>query len=66
MSLATSAVAVMLPVDDVDRARKFYVESLGLDYSGTNEEGSAMFDLGGGPRWCCCHVQEVNVPTARR
>ncbi len=49
MSLATSAVAVMLPVDDVDRARKFYVESLGLDYSGTNEEGSAMFDLGGGP-----------------
>ena len=48
MSLATSAVAVMLPVEDVDRARKFYVESLGLDFSGTDEEGSAMFELGGG------------------
>ena len=32
MSLATSAVAVMLPVEDVDRARKFYVENLGLDF----------------------------------
>ena len=36
MSLATSAVAVMLPVDDVDRAKKFYVESLGLDCTGTD------------------------------
>ena len=66
MSLATSAVAVMLPVDDVDRARKFYVESLGLDYTGTDAEGSAMFGLGGGPRWCCSLVQEVSVPTAQR
>ena len=48
MSLATSAVAVMLPVDDVDRAKKFYVESLGLDYTGTDAEGSATFGLGGG------------------
>jgi catechol 2,3-dioxygenase-like lactoylglutathione lyase family enzyme len=48
MSLATSAVAVMLPVDDVDRAKKFYVESLGLDCTGTDAEGSAMFELGGG------------------
>ena len=48
MSLATSAVAVMLPVDDVDRAKKFYVESLGLDHTGTDGEGSAMFALGGG------------------
>ena len=30
----TSAVAVMLPVEDVDRAMKFYVEKLGLDYTG--------------------------------
>ena len=48
MSLATSAVAVMLPVDDVDRAKKFYTEQLGLAYAGDNAEGSARFDLGGG------------------
>lgn len=48
MSLATSAVSMMLPVEDVDRARKFYVESLGLDHTGTNEEGSAVFALAGG------------------
>jgi catechol 2,3-dioxygenase-like lactoylglutathione lyase family enzyme len=48
MSLATSAVAVMLPVDDVDRATKFYVESLGLDHTGSNAEGSALFALSGG------------------
>lgn len=48
MSLAHRAVAMMLPVTDVDRARTFYVESLGLDYTGTNDEGSAMFALDGG------------------
>ena len=48
MSLAERGVAVMLPVDDVDRAKKFYVESLGLDYTGTDGEGSAKFRLGGG------------------
>jgi catechol 2,3-dioxygenase-like lactoylglutathione lyase family enzyme len=48
MSLASRAVAVMLPVEDVDRAKKFYVENLGLDFSGTNGEGAATFELGGG------------------
>src|SRR6476620_984517 len=48
MTLATSAVAVMLPVEDVDRARKFYEEKLGLKYDGLNMEGSAMFPLEGG------------------
>lgn len=48
MSLATSTVAMMLPVTDTDRAKQFYSESLGLDYTGTNEEGSAMYALGGG------------------
>ena len=48
MSLASSAVAVMLPVEDVDRARKFYEEKLGLKYDGQNMEGSAMFALDGG------------------
>lgn len=48
MTLTTSAVAMMLPVHDVDRARTFYSESLGLDYTGTNDEGSAMYALGSG------------------
>lgn len=48
MSLAHRAVAMMLPVTDVDRARTFYAESLGLDFTGTNDEGSAMFALDGG------------------
>jgi catechol 2,3-dioxygenase-like lactoylglutathione lyase family enzyme len=47
MSLANSAVAVLLPVEDVGRAKKFYVENLGLKYTGTNGEGAAMFELGG-------------------
>lgn len=48
MSLAHRTVAMMLPVTDVDRARTFYSESLGLDYQGTNDEGSAMYALEGG------------------
>ena len=49
MSLATGAVSVMLPVEDVDRARKFYEEKVGLQFKGLDEfEGSAMFDLEGG------------------
>jgi len=48
MSLATRAVTMMLPVEDVDRAKEFYVENLGLDYTGSNEEGSAMFALAAG------------------
>jgi catechol 2,3-dioxygenase-like lactoylglutathione lyase family enzyme len=48
MSLATSTVAMMLPVTDPDRAKTFYTEKLGLDYTGTNEEGSATYALAGG------------------
>ena len=48
MTLNHRTVAMMLPVTDVDRARTFYSESLGLDYSGTNDEGSAMYALDGG------------------
>jgi catechol 2,3-dioxygenase-like lactoylglutathione lyase family enzyme len=48
MSLADREVTVMLPVEDVDRAREFYVEKLGLDHTGTNAEGSAVFRLAGG------------------
>ena len=45
MSLATSTVAMMLPVTDPDRAKTFYTEKLGLHYTGTNEEGSATYAL---------------------
>ena len=49
MSLATSAVSVMLPVEDVDRARRFYEEKVGLEFKGLDDmEGSAMFALEGG------------------
>jgi predicted enzyme related to lactoylglutathione lyase len=48
MSLAKSTVAMMLPVTDADRAKTFYSEKVGLHYTGTNEEGSPMYALGGG------------------
>jgi len=48
MSLTHSTIAMMMPVTDVDRARTFYSESLGLDYTGTNDEGSALYALDGG------------------
>ena len=48
MSLTHRAVAMMMPVTDVDRSRTFYSESLGLDYTGTNDEGSAVYALDGG------------------
>ena len=48
MPLSTRTVAMMLPVTDVDRARTFYTDSLGLDFTGTNDEGSAMYALAGG------------------
>ena len=48
MSLTHRTVAMMMPVTDVDRARTFYTESLGLDYTGTDDEGSAIYALEGG------------------
>jgi catechol 2,3-dioxygenase-like lactoylglutathione lyase family enzyme len=49
MSLSASAVSTMLPVAEVDRAKKFYEEKLGLEFKGTDDlEGSAMFALDGG------------------
>ena len=48
MSLTKRTVALMLPVTDVDRARSFYTDTLGLDFSGTNDEGGAMYALEGG------------------
>jgi catechol 2,3-dioxygenase-like lactoylglutathione lyase family enzyme len=47
MSLATSAVATLLPVADIDRAKDFY-DRLDLPFLGTNDEGSLMYQLSGG------------------
>lgn len=48
MALSDSAVAVMLPISDPDRAQKFYADQLGLPYQGTNAEKSLLFGLSGG------------------
>jgi catechol 2,3-dioxygenase-like lactoylglutathione lyase family enzyme len=47
MPLATSAVATLLPVADIDRAKGFY-DRLDLPFLGTNDEGSLMYQLSGG------------------
>ena len=46
MSLATSAVATLLPVADIDRAKGFY-DRLDLPFLGTNDEGSLLYQLSG-------------------
>jgi catechol 2,3-dioxygenase-like lactoylglutathione lyase family enzyme len=48
MALSESRVAVMLPVRNLKRAQDFYTHRLGLQFDGTNDEGSLMFRLGGG------------------
>lgn len=48
MSLTKRTISFMLPVTDVDRARSYYTDTLGLDFTGTNGEGSAMYALEGG------------------
>jgi len=48
MALSRSAVAMMLPVTDPQRAQQFYTDTLGLPYAGTNAEGSLLYRLAGG------------------
>ena len=48
MSLTKRTISFMLPVTDVDRARSYYTDTLGLDFTGTNGEGSATYALEGG------------------
>jgi catechol 2,3-dioxygenase-like lactoylglutathione lyase family enzyme len=48
MSLNDSSVAVMLPISDPGRARKFYADQLGLPHDGTNEQGEELFRLPAG------------------
>ena len=48
MSLNDSSVAVMLPISDQDRARKFYTDQLGLPFDGVNEQGELSYRLASG------------------
>ncbi|SDI52567.1 hypothetical protein SAMN05192558_108383 [Actinokineospora alba] len=46
--LTKSAITTMLPVSDVDRASRFYGETLGLTKRGTGPDGAPYFAAGMG------------------
>jgi predicted enzyme related to lactoylglutathione lyase len=46
--ISTAPITAILPVSDVDRARAFYAETLGLPDKGTSPDGNRMFAAGGG------------------
>ena len=48
MTLTNAPVAVMLPVVDLERAKKFYGEKLGLAPMPTSMMGMAMYSAGAG------------------
>ena len=45
--LAASSVTCMLPVKDLDRARRFYEEGLGLEPLGAKPDGKFVYRCGG-------------------
>ncbi|MDQ0674103.1 catechol 2,3-dioxygenase-like lactoylglutathione lyase family enzyme [Pseudarthrobacter siccitolerans] len=49
MSLRLNTVTTVLPVDDPQRARRFYTEKLGLPHRGMTDDGSELFGTNGGP-----------------
>ena len=46
--LAKATTTTMLPVTDVERAARFYAESLGLHQRAVGADGSRVFDTGNG------------------
>jgi predicted enzyme related to lactoylglutathione lyase len=48
--LKNAPVSVVLPATDLERAKKFYTEKLGLTESASQEPGGAMFDCGEGSK----------------
>ena len=48
MTLGLSTATTVLPVDDVERARRFYAEALGLPHRGVADDGSELFGMDGG------------------
>ena len=49
MTLALRTATTVLPVDDLDRARSFYAEKLGLPHRGMTWDGNDLFGTDGGP-----------------
>ncbi|MEZ2388411.1 VOC family protein [bacterium RCC_150] len=49
MTLALRTATTVLPVDDLDRARTFYAEKLGLPHRGKTWDGNYLFGTDGGP-----------------
>ena len=49
MTLALRTATTILPVDDPDRARGFYAETLGLPHRGKADDGSDLFGNADGP-----------------
>lgn len=46
-TLTKAAVTTILPVKDMDRARRFYAEKLGLEPKGFAADGNFLFACGG-------------------
>ncbi len=49
MTLVLNKATTVLPVDDAERARRFYAETLGLPHRGVTDDGSVLFGSGDGP-----------------
>jgi predicted enzyme related to lactoylglutathione lyase len=49
MTLVLNKATTVLPVDDKERARHFYADTLGLPHRGVAEDGSELFGTGDGP-----------------
>jgi catechol 2,3-dioxygenase-like lactoylglutathione lyase family enzyme len=48
VNLALRTATTVLPVDDLGRARSFYVEKLGLPHRGMTWDGNDLFGIDGG------------------
>jgi len=46
--LTTTTITTMLPVTDVDRATRFYADTLGLHQRTASPDGGMIFDAGNG------------------
>jgi predicted enzyme related to lactoylglutathione lyase len=58
--LANAPVTAILPAVDIERAKKFYVQKLGLKEIDGLDPGSAMFECGQGTR---LFMYQRDVPT---
>lgn len=56
--LTKAGVTTILPVKDMDRARKFYEETLGLEPKGFAADGNYLFACGGGAHIALIHKSE--------